>query len=178
MASFGPGSFYLNPPESLHYVWCVEDSELQLTGMGPWEVHFQGSRGAGGEYRYWRPHVGGTGYIKGSRWSQGHLRPARAGDPCQASTGCYRGRSSPAGSAHDRRSGGGGRVLRAERVPDRPRCCSRNANARARSPSGGSAFPAAHPAVRGLHPCSPGPWPRRASSRHDHPLVVSFLYLL
>ena len=42
MASFGPGSFYLNPPESLHYVWCVEDSELQLTGMGPWEVHFQG----------------------------------------------------------------------------------------------------------------------------------------
>lgn len=42
MAEFGPGSFYLNPPKSRHYVWCVEDTEMQLTGMGPWEVHFEG----------------------------------------------------------------------------------------------------------------------------------------
>lgn len=39
MTSFGPGSFYLNPPQSHHYVWIVEDSELQLTGIGPWELH-------------------------------------------------------------------------------------------------------------------------------------------
>lgn len=39
MTSFGPGSFYLNPPHSHHYVWIVEDSELQLTGIGPWELH-------------------------------------------------------------------------------------------------------------------------------------------
>ena len=39
MASFGPGSFYLNPPKSHHYVWIVEDTEMQLTGMGPWELH-------------------------------------------------------------------------------------------------------------------------------------------
>jgi hypothetical protein len=39
MASFGPGSFYLNPAKSHHYVWIVEDTEMQLTGMGPWELH-------------------------------------------------------------------------------------------------------------------------------------------
>ncbi|MCW5898821.1 MAG: cupin domain-containing protein [Flavobacteriales bacterium] len=39
MATFGPGSFYLNPLHSHHYVWFMEDSELQLTGIGPWELH-------------------------------------------------------------------------------------------------------------------------------------------
>jgi hypothetical protein len=39
MATFGPGSFYLNPARSHHYVWVVEETEMQLTGGGPWELH-------------------------------------------------------------------------------------------------------------------------------------------
>jgi uncharacterized RmlC-like cupin family protein len=39
MTDFGPGSFYLNPALSHHYVWIVEDTEMQLTGTGPWELH-------------------------------------------------------------------------------------------------------------------------------------------
>lgn len=39
MAVFKTGSFYLNPAKSNHYVWVVEDTEMQLTGMGPWELH-------------------------------------------------------------------------------------------------------------------------------------------
>jgi quercetin dioxygenase-like cupin family protein len=39
MTTFGPGSFYLNPARSHHYVWVVEDTEMQLTGIGPWEIH-------------------------------------------------------------------------------------------------------------------------------------------
>ena len=39
MESFGPGSFYLNPAKSHHYVWIVEETEMQLTGAGPWELH-------------------------------------------------------------------------------------------------------------------------------------------
>lgn len=39
MASFPAGSFYLNPPKSHHYVSVPEDTEMQLTGMGPWELH-------------------------------------------------------------------------------------------------------------------------------------------
>lgn len=40
MTAFPAGSFYLNPPMSHHFVWVVEDTEMQLTGMGPWELHF------------------------------------------------------------------------------------------------------------------------------------------
>jgi quercetin dioxygenase-like cupin family protein len=39
MTTFGPGSFYVNPASSHHYVLIVEDTEMQLTGMGPWELH-------------------------------------------------------------------------------------------------------------------------------------------
>jgi quercetin dioxygenase-like cupin family protein len=39
MTTFGPGSFYVNPPESHHYVWILEETEMQLTGEGPWEIH-------------------------------------------------------------------------------------------------------------------------------------------
>jgi quercetin dioxygenase-like cupin family protein len=39
MTTFGPGSFYVNPPKSHHYVWIVEPTEMQLTGTGPWELH-------------------------------------------------------------------------------------------------------------------------------------------
>lgn len=40
MTAFTAGSFYLNPPLSHHYVWIVEDTEMQLTGVGPWELHY------------------------------------------------------------------------------------------------------------------------------------------
>jgi quercetin dioxygenase-like cupin family protein len=43
MTSFGAGSFYVNPPGSRHYVWIVEETEMQLTGIGPWELHMLGA---------------------------------------------------------------------------------------------------------------------------------------
>jgi quercetin dioxygenase-like cupin family protein len=39
MASFGPGSFYLNPPKSHHYVLIATETEMQLSGVGPWQLH-------------------------------------------------------------------------------------------------------------------------------------------
>lgn len=42
MVSFGPGSFYLNPAQSRHYVWFVEETVMQLTNVGPWEVLYPG----------------------------------------------------------------------------------------------------------------------------------------
>lgn len=43
---FGPGAFYLNPARSHHYVLFPEESILQVTGVGPWQVHFIEPRGA------------------------------------------------------------------------------------------------------------------------------------
>lgn len=40
MTTFGSGSFYLNPANSHHYVQIMEEAVMQLTGMGPWELHF------------------------------------------------------------------------------------------------------------------------------------------
>lgn len=37
---FGAGSFYVNPANSRHYVLFPEDSVVQVTGVGPWEVNF------------------------------------------------------------------------------------------------------------------------------------------
>lgn len=39
-ARFGAGAFYVNPPRSRHFVLFPQDSVVQITGMGPWEVHF------------------------------------------------------------------------------------------------------------------------------------------
>jgi quercetin dioxygenase-like cupin family protein len=39
MTTFETGSFYVNPPKSHHYVWIVEETEMQLTGAGPWRLH-------------------------------------------------------------------------------------------------------------------------------------------
>jgi quercetin dioxygenase-like cupin family protein len=41
---FEPGSYYLNPAGSRHYVHFARDSEVQVTGFGPWEVHYLDSR--------------------------------------------------------------------------------------------------------------------------------------
>ena len=40
MARFTAGGFYVNPAKSHHYVQAAAESVLQLTGVGPWEVHF------------------------------------------------------------------------------------------------------------------------------------------
>lgn len=32
------GSFYVNPPRVLHYVFFPEATEMQMTGTGPWEI--------------------------------------------------------------------------------------------------------------------------------------------
>lgn len=40
VARFGPGGFYVNPANSRHYVLFAEESVVQVTGVGPWEVHF------------------------------------------------------------------------------------------------------------------------------------------
>jgi quercetin dioxygenase-like cupin family protein len=40
MARFTAGGFYVNPANSHHYVQAAAESVLQLTGIGPWEVHF------------------------------------------------------------------------------------------------------------------------------------------
>lgn len=36
----GPGSFYVNPANSRHYLVFSEETVLQATGIGPWELHF------------------------------------------------------------------------------------------------------------------------------------------
>jgi quercetin dioxygenase-like cupin family protein len=36
---YGAGSFYVNPPRVMHYLFFPEATEMQLTGQGPWEIH-------------------------------------------------------------------------------------------------------------------------------------------
>lgn len=36
---YGAGSFYVNPPRVMHYLYFPEATEIQLTGHGPWEIH-------------------------------------------------------------------------------------------------------------------------------------------
>jgi hypothetical protein len=36
---FGPGDYYVNARDAVHSVWADEPSEIQITGIGPWEVH-------------------------------------------------------------------------------------------------------------------------------------------
>lgn len=37
---FGPGDYYVNARGVVHTVWADESSEIQITGIGPWEAHF------------------------------------------------------------------------------------------------------------------------------------------
>lgn len=39
--AFGPGSYYVNPPGAAHLVWTNEGALVQITGIGPWEIHFK-----------------------------------------------------------------------------------------------------------------------------------------
>ena len=39
-ATFGPGDYYVNARNAIHTVWTDEDSELQITGVGPWQANF------------------------------------------------------------------------------------------------------------------------------------------
>lgn len=37
--TFTTGDYYVNAPETVHFVWADEPVEIQITGIGPWEVH-------------------------------------------------------------------------------------------------------------------------------------------
>lgn len=37
---FGPGDYYVNSRGAIHTVWANAHSIIQITGIGPWEVHF------------------------------------------------------------------------------------------------------------------------------------------
>ena len=38
--TFEQGDYYVNKRGEHHYVWSDEPVELQITGLGPWEMHF------------------------------------------------------------------------------------------------------------------------------------------
>jgi hypothetical protein len=46
---YGAGSFYVNPPRVMHYLYFPEATEIQLTGHGPWEIHTTDSGAPDGE---------------------------------------------------------------------------------------------------------------------------------
>ena len=35
---YGAGSFYVNPPRTMHYLFFPEETVMQMTGIGPWEL--------------------------------------------------------------------------------------------------------------------------------------------
>ena len=37
---FGPGDYYVNARDAVHTVWAEKSSEIQITGVGPWEADF------------------------------------------------------------------------------------------------------------------------------------------
>ena len=39
MRAFGAGDFYVNPPESRHFVGFPRTAVIQITGEGPWELN-------------------------------------------------------------------------------------------------------------------------------------------
>lgn len=36
---YGAGSFYVNPPRTMHFLFFPEETVMQMTGVGPWEIH-------------------------------------------------------------------------------------------------------------------------------------------
>ena len=36
---FGPGDYYVNFKGAVHSVWADESTEIQITGLGPWEAN-------------------------------------------------------------------------------------------------------------------------------------------
>lgn len=44
VAWFGPGDYYVNAKDAHHFVLSDEPSVLQITGIGPWKVHFVDAR--------------------------------------------------------------------------------------------------------------------------------------
>lgn len=38
--TFGPGGFYVNPPDEVHSLEFAEETVLQLTCEGPWELNY------------------------------------------------------------------------------------------------------------------------------------------
>jgi hypothetical protein len=44
MRVFHAGGFYVNPPQAHHFVGVPQDTVIQITGEGPWELHFLGAQ--------------------------------------------------------------------------------------------------------------------------------------
>ena len=40
MKRFPAGSFYVNPPDAHHFLYFPRTTILQMTGQGPWELHY------------------------------------------------------------------------------------------------------------------------------------------
>lgn len=40
MKTFPAGSYYVNPPDSRHFLYFPRTTVLQMTGDGPWELHY------------------------------------------------------------------------------------------------------------------------------------------
>ena len=38
MKHYGAGSFYVNPPRTMHFLYFPDDTVMQMTGVGPWEL--------------------------------------------------------------------------------------------------------------------------------------------
>ena len=43
--TFGPGDYYVNARYAIHTVWAKASTEIQITGIGPWEANFVGQSG-------------------------------------------------------------------------------------------------------------------------------------
>jgi len=44
MTGFTAGGFYVNPANSHHFIWFKSESVVQITGTGPWELHYISER--------------------------------------------------------------------------------------------------------------------------------------
>ena len=44
MTRFTAGSFYVNPADSHHFIWFKSESVIQITGNGPWQLHYISER--------------------------------------------------------------------------------------------------------------------------------------
>jgi len=44
--TFTAGAFYVNPTPAPHFVWTDEGCVLQITGLGPWGIHYLDAAGS------------------------------------------------------------------------------------------------------------------------------------
>ena len=44
--TFTAGAFYVNPTPAPHFVWTDDGCVLQITGLGPWGIHYLDAAGS------------------------------------------------------------------------------------------------------------------------------------